>query len=40
VAGEGFHARRVLVSAERQAERATGIELLDSNVTLFGPEDG
>jgi uncharacterized protein YlxP (DUF503 family) len=40
VAGEGFHARRVLASAERQAERALGIELLDSNVTLFGPEDG
>jgi hypothetical protein len=40
VAGESFHARRVLVSAERQAERALGVELLDSNVTLFGPEDG
>jgi uncharacterized protein len=40
VAGEGFHARRVLVSAEREAERAPGVELLDADVTLFGPEDG
>jgi uncharacterized protein YlxP (DUF503 family) len=40
VAGEGYHARRVLVSAERETERAAGIELLDSDVTLFGPEDG
>jgi hypothetical protein len=40
VSGEGFHARRVLVSAEREAERAAGIELLDAYVTLYGPEDG
>jgi len=40
VAGEGFHARRVLVSAEREAERTPGVELLDSTITLYGPEDG
>jgi len=40
VAGESFHARRVLVSAEREAERTPGVELLDAQVTLYGPEDG
>jgi hypothetical protein len=39
VAGEGFHARRVLVSAEREAERTPGVELLASDVTMYGPED-
>jgi uncharacterized protein YlxP (DUF503 family) len=39
VAGEGFHARRVLVAAEREAERTPGIELLASDVTMYGPED-
>jgi uncharacterized protein len=39
VAGEGFHARRVLVAAEREAERTPGVELLASDVTLYGPED-
>jgi len=40
VAGEGFHARRVLVSAEREAERTPGGELLDASITMYGPEDG
>src|ERR671924_2108609 len=40
VANEGFHARRVLVEAERLVERTPGVELLSSNVTLYGPEDG
>jgi hypothetical protein len=39
VAGEGFHARRVLVNAEREVERTPGVELLSSDVTLYGPED-
>ena len=39
VAGEGFHARRVLVAAEREAERTPGVELLASDVTMYGPED-
>jgi uncharacterized protein len=39
VAGEGFHARRVLVTAEREVERTPGVELLSSDVTLYGPED-
>ena len=39
VAGEGYHARRVLVSAEREAERTPGVELLASDVTMYGPED-
>jgi uncharacterized protein YlxP (DUF503 family) len=39
VAGEGFHARRVLVTAEREVERMPGVELLSSDVTLYGPED-
>ncbi len=40
VAEEGFHARRVLVAAEREVEHHPGIELLDAHVTMFGPEDG
>ena len=39
VAEEGFHARRVLVSAEREVERNPGVEVLSSHVTLYGPED-
>ena len=39
VAGEGFHARRVLVAAEREVERTPGVELLASDVTMYGPED-
>ena len=39
VAGEGYHARRVLVTAEREVERTPGVELLGSSVTLYGPED-
>ena len=39
VAGEGFHARRVLVAAEREVERTPGVELLASRVTMYGPED-
>ena len=39
VAGEGFHARRVLVTAEREVERTPGVELLSSDVTMYGPED-
>jgi translation initiation factor IF-2 len=39
VAGEGFHARRVLVAAERETERTPGVELLASDVTMYGPED-
>jgi uncharacterized protein YlxP (DUF503 family) len=39
VAGEGFHARRVLVTAAREVERTPGVELLGSQVTLYGPED-
>ncbi len=40
VAGEGFHARKVLVSAEREVERNPAVELLSSQVSLYGPEDG
>lgn len=39
VAGEQFHARRVLHEAERAAERHHGIELLDATVSVFGPDD-
>ncbi len=39
VAGEGFHARRVLVNAEREVERNPGVELLGASITMFGPED-
>jgi uncharacterized protein len=39
VAGEGFHARRVLVAAEREVERTPGVELLSRQVTMYGPED-
>ena len=40
VAEQGFHARRVLVSAEREIERNPGVEVLSSQVSLYGPEDG
>jgi uncharacterized protein YlxP (DUF503 family) len=39
VAGEGFHARRVLVAAEREVERTPGVELLSRHLTVYGPED-
>ena len=39
VAGQGFHARRVLASAEREVERNPGVELLGATITMFGPED-
>ena len=39
VAEQGFHARRVLVSAEREVERNPAVELLDAHVTMYGPED-
>jgi hypothetical protein len=39
VSGESFQARKVLVSAEREVERNPGVELLSSEVSLFGPED-
>ncbi len=40
VASEGFHARKVLVTAEREVERVPGVELLGARVTMFSPEDG
>ena len=40
VANERFHARRVLVEAERAVERNPGVEVLSSQVSLYGPEDG
>jgi uncharacterized protein YlxP (DUF503 family) len=39
VAGEGFHARRVLVAAEREVERTPGVELLARHLTMYGPDD-
>jgi uncharacterized protein YlxP (DUF503 family) len=39
VANENFHARRVLHEAERTVERNGDVELLDADVSLFGPED-
>ncbi|MCI0689384.1 MAG: DUF503 domain-containing protein [Sporichthyaceae bacterium] len=39
VAEEGFHARKVLLSAEREVERNPAIELLSRQVTIYGPED-
>lgn len=39
VAEGGFHARRMLRSAEREVERNPGVELLSSRVTVYGPED-
>jgi uncharacterized protein YlxP (DUF503 family) len=40
VASEGFHARKVLLSAEREVERNPAVELLTSQVSIYGPEDG
>jgi uncharacterized protein YlxP (DUF503 family) len=39
VAGEGFHARGGRVPAQRAPERTPGVELLASDVTMYGPED-
>jgi uncharacterized protein YlxP (DUF503 family) len=39
VAGEGFHARKVLLTAEREVERNPGIEVLSRQVSIYGPED-
>jgi uncharacterized protein len=39
VANEGFHTRRVLHEAERAVERHAEIELLGTDVTLYGPDD-
>ena len=39
VSSEGFHARKVLVSAEREVERTPGVELLSSHISMYGPED-
>ena len=38
-AGAGFPARRVVVGAAGEAERTPGVELLSSDVTVYGPED-
>src|SRR4030095_6120559 len=37
VANEHFHARRVLHEAERTVERNHGVELLDADVSVYGP---
>jgi uncharacterized protein len=39
VAGEQFHARRVLHEAERTVERTHGVELLAAQVSIYGPDD-
>jgi len=39
VANEGFHTRKVLQEAERAVERHGEIELLGTDVTLYGPDD-
>jgi uncharacterized protein len=39
VAGERFHARRVLLEAQRAVERNIGVELLASEVSEYGPDD-
>jgi uncharacterized protein YlxP (DUF503 family) len=40
VAAEGFHARKVLLTAEREVERNLGVEVLSREVSIYGPEDG
>jgi uncharacterized protein len=39
VAGEGFHARKVLHTAEREVERHPAVEVLSRKVSMYGPED-
>ena len=39
VANEGFHARRVLHEAERAVERHGDVELLGTDVAVYGPDD-
>lgn len=39
VAGEKYHARRVLHEVERLVERWTEVEIIDSEVALHYPED-
>jgi uncharacterized protein YlxP (DUF503 family) len=39
VANQRFHARRVLHEAQRLVERNHGVELLDGDVSEYGPDD-
>jgi uncharacterized protein len=39
VAGEGYHLRRVMHQVERHIETFPAVEVIDSTLTLHGPED-
>jgi uncharacterized protein YlxP (DUF503 family) len=39
VAGEGYHLKRVMHQVERHVETFPAVELLDTSLTLHGPED-
>ena len=39
VAGEGYHLRRVMHQVERHLGTFPAIEVIDSNLSLHGPED-
>ena len=40
VAGEGYHARRVMHEIERYVERHPGVDVIDADLSLHYPEDG
>jgi uncharacterized protein YlxP (DUF503 family) len=39
VAGQGYHLRRVMHEVERHIDTFPAVEVLDSTLTLHGPED-
>jgi uncharacterized protein len=39
VAGEGYHLRRVMHQVERHIQTFPAVDVIDSTLTLHGPED-
>jgi uncharacterized protein YlxP (DUF503 family) len=39
VAGDGYHARRVMHQVERFVERWAEVEVIEADLTLHGPDD-
>ena len=39
VAGEAYHARRVMHEVERHIERYPSVEIIDSELSLYYPDD-
>jgi uncharacterized protein YlxP (DUF503 family) len=39
VSGEAYHLRRVMHEVERHVERFPGVEVIETSMSLHGPED-